>query len=165
MGRVGITAPYRGGGGTRKRPGRGRCEQGTRVDVMELPPGKHLILFAPPGGYRRILSRSSAATLMNASNSIPTIRSYRGSIPFSWPEGTAECFDAAGRWFQTAKDLENRNWTLAQAARFQLGIAMRQCCAIGFACDSEHELSELADIAEREFPTLQQLQEEGAAGS
>jgi hypothetical protein len=46
---------------------------------------------------------------------------------------------------------------LAQAARFQLGIAVRQCQSIGFACPSQYDIHEVADIVKNEFPTMVEL--------
>jgi hypothetical protein len=57
------------------------------------------------------------------------------------------------RWRRRC-DYENRNWTLTQAARFQLGIAVRQSLRIRFACDSPDDIQTIAAIVAAEFPTL-----------
>jgi hypothetical protein len=85
---------------------------------------------------------------------VPRAGAARGEIRFTWPEGTAESYTVGGELINACKDLEGRNWTLEQAARFQLGIALRQRMQISFACDSEDEVERIEKIVAAEFHDL-----------
>jgi hypothetical protein len=75
----------------------------------------------------------------------------RGFIKVTWPEGRAVFCDITGRELLAFADQENRGWTLARFARFEFSIASRQHTSIGFACDSQEQIDEIAEIA-KEFP-------------
>jgi hypothetical protein len=78
----------------------------------------------------------------------------RGHIRFTWPEGTAYSYTAAGELISIAEDLEGRGWPLERCVRFQCGIAARQVMTIAFAVDDPADVDRIEAVVRAEFPGL-----------
>lgn len=78
----------------------------------------------------------------------------RGELRCTWPEGVAEFYDLTGTLRVASRDLVGRDWSVAQFARFECGVATRQCVSIAFACDNEADVDTIDQVVRVEYPAL-----------